>query len=72
MIGQFQRCRAISICRRTQVIDERLNTFSKNSGRTDKLKNTRISLKWEMQQQENEASSRAVIRSFGYLNCLHF
>lgn len=36
LVGQFQRSRAISICRRT---DERVNTFSKNivrTGGTDK------------------------------------
>lgn len=40
--------------------------MSKNSdriGRTDKLKNTRILLKWEMQQQMSEASSKVVICS---------
>lgn len=72
LVGQFQRSRAISICRRT---DERVNTFSKNTvrtGGTDKLKNTRISLKWEMEQQMNEASSRVEVCSFDYLNSLHF
>lgn len=59
LIGQFQRSRAISICR----IDERVNTLSKNIVRTggiDKLNNIRISLKWEIQQQINEAFSRAM------------
>lgn len=59
LVGQFQRSGAISICRRT---DERVNTFSKNivrTGGTDRLKNTRISLKWEMEQQMNEPFRRA-------------
>lgn len=72
LVGQFQRSRAISICRR---IDERVNTLSKNIVRTggiDKLNNIRISLKWEIQQQMNEAFTRAEICSFDYLNCFHF
>lgn len=34
LVGQLQRSRAISICRRTQVIGERLSLLSKSSGRT--------------------------------------
>lgn len=72
LVGQLQRSWAISICRR---LDDRINTFSKNIVRTggiDKLKNTRTSLKWEMEQQMNEAASMAEICSFDYFNCLHF